>query len=146
MVGLEFHVSFSISAPGPLYMLLYICEFICMLALLFCYHKSTLPLKNILPSLPHNSLSPDSWGLMKLTHIGLNVPRFVILWTLSNCEALLDPIYFRRKFLWWWVSETLIYGSSRISLEIILSSSFIRTIVFVFLQAHGLYDLKFLAT
>lgn len=132
MVGLELHVSFSISAPGPLYMLPYICEFIYMLALLFCYHKSTLTLKNILPSLPHDSLSFDSWGLKKITHIGLNIPRFLILWTLSNCEALLDPIYFRRKLLWWWVSETLIYGSSRIKLGIILLCSFIRTIVFGF--------------
>ena len=49
------------------------------------------------------------------------------------------PIYWRKKFLWWWLSKILVCGYSRMSLGVIwLLCCFNKTVVFCF-------SLKYLA-
>ena len=47
--------------------------------------------------------------------------------------CLFSPIYYRRRFLWWWLSKIVVYSCSRIlSGVILLLHSFHRTVIFGF--------------
>lgn len=97
---------------------------------------SPLPLTLFLPPLSHNSLNPEGSILMKVSHLGLSVPRFRTL-------CIIVPISCRRKLLW----LELTYEYCRMSLNVfLLLCPFGRTIVFVFFQVYDLSNLRFLAT
>lgn len=98
-------------------------------ALFPCCLPSLLVLTTLPPPLLQSSLSPAGRDLMEMRHLGLRVPRSLLIQYPS--VGLSVPICFWRKLLWWCPSNTPIYEDSRMSSGIILVLwSFSRTVVF----------------
>ena len=112
------------AARIPVCSFLHVSVMLCLEGLALCCPLSPLSLTIFLPILLYVSLSPNGRDLMKMSHLRLTAPRFLILCSL--------PICCRRK-LWRWLSLALIYEYHRMSLGVILMlHSFSRTEVFVF--------------
>ena len=89
----------------------------------------------LLPLLQHSLLCPAGRDLMQILHLGVSISCFLSLYTLSVCESLyVFSSAAGAKILWFWLSNTLIYDYTRISLGfILLLCSFSRIVVFDFM-------------
>lgn len=97
-------------------------------------------LSTFLHPLPQISLNREERGLMRASHFEPSVPRSLTFCTLSSGGSV--PNYCGEKFLWWWLSKTLMCEYSRIVLGVIwLLSSFNKTMLFCVLL--GTWPIKF---
>lgn len=108
------------------------CELMCA-SVVLCWEGSVswcplLPLAlKLFQPLPQSSLSFEDRGLIKTSHLVLSGPRSLIL---NTFLAMVSVLCYSRKYLWWWLSEGLIYECRRMTLGAILFlTSFSRTVV-----------------
>ena len=96
----------------PLCIQIYICS-----AVLWCFSHCLSPLGLILFLSPFlcRSLSLEGQGLMKISHLGLSAPKFLIFAHVQLWVSVLITIYCKKKLFLWGLSDVLIYGNSNMS-------------------------------
>ena len=81
-------------------------------------------------------LKKVSWalwiGIWWRNTLELNVSRSLTLYIFSGHESLFIYLYWRRKLLWWWLSMSLNYVYSRMSLRVILELPFLKSVFLVY--------------